>query len=62
MKTSTHSVTDARVHFSRIVRAANIDGVITFLTSNGLRVAAIVPLQTLQELTRDYRDPADPGT
>lgn len=44
VKNSELSVTEARVQMSRIVRDANNGGVITYLTNNGLRVAAIVPV------------------
>ncbi len=44
MNRSELSVTEARVQMSSIVRDANNAGVITYLTNNGLKVAAIVPV------------------
>lgn len=47
VKTSEHNVTSARANLTRLIRDAHNDDTITFLTSNGFLVAALVPLAAL---------------
>ncbi len=44
MHSTQRAITDVRVSLSRFVRRVNNDKEIIYLTSSGLRVAAIVPV------------------
>ena len=59
------SVADARRAFADILNAASARGRITYITSRGRRVAAVVPLRIAEEAEREHVEdgptPPPPG-
>ncbi len=50
------SVAEVRANLSEVVNAAAVRGRITYITSRGRRVAAVVPLRTAEAADKSERD------